>query len=132
MAKNDKKLHEEFQRDLDMLNLTRIAEIYEEVLDEAARDGWSALNTLTHLVASEAVARADRSLQRRIKRARLPKLKTLQEYDFNFPTRIPKQKILRLFDCDFVEQKPGADTPSATPRWIRMRRSESCELKPTS
>ena len=104
MAKNDKKLHEELHRDLDTLNLTRIAEIYEEVLDEAAREGWSALNTLTHLVASEAVARADRSLQRRIKRARLPKLKTLQEFDFNFPTRIPKQKILRLFDCDFIEQ----------------------------
>ena len=30
--------------------------------------------------------------------------KTLQEYDFNFPKRIPKQAILRLFDCDFVAQ----------------------------
>ncbi|MEZ6152455.1 MAG: hypothetical protein R3C09_20335 [Pirellulaceae bacterium] len=30
--------------------------------------------------------------------ARLPKLKTLQEYDFEFPKRISKQKLLRLFD----------------------------------
>jgi DNA replication protein DnaC len=103
MAKNDSKLHEELRRDLDTLKLVCIGEIYQEVLDEAASQGWSHLKTLTHLAASEAVARAERSLQRRIKRARLPKLKTLEEYDFNFPTRIPKQKILRLFDCDFIE-----------------------------
>ena len=40
----------------------------------------------------------------RLRQARLPKRKTLQEYDFNFPKRIPKQAILRLFDCDFVAQ----------------------------
>ena len=34
--------------------------------------------------------------------ARLPKLKTLAEYDFTFPKRIPKAAILRLFDCDFI------------------------------
>jgi DNA replication protein DnaC len=34
--------------------------------------------------------------------ARLPKLKTVAEYDFSFPKRIPKAAILRLFDCDFI------------------------------
>ena len=35
---------------------------------------------------------------------RLPERKTLQDYDFTFPKRIPKQAIVRLFDCDFVAQ----------------------------
>jgi DNA replication protein DnaC len=104
MAKREDKLHEQIQRDLATLRLTRISEIYQEVLDEGALKGWTMLQTLGCLVGHEATNRAERALQRRIKKARLPKLKTLEEYDFDFPSRIPKQKILRCFDCDFVEK----------------------------
>jgi DNA replication protein DnaC len=103
MERND-KLHQQLRRDLESLRLNRIAAIYQEVLDEAARKGWSMLQAFAHLVAHEAADRDQRALERRIKRARLPKLKSLEDYDFNFPTRIPKQKVLRLFDCDFVER----------------------------
>lgn len=103
MAQPDDR-HEKLLRDLAALRLSRIAEIYRKVLDEAARKNSSMLDVLSTLIAEEAVARSDRALQRRIRLARLPKRKTLQEYDFNFPKRIPKQKILRLFDCQFVEQ----------------------------
>jgi DNA replication protein DnaC len=43
-------------------------------------------------------------LEKRILRARLPKRKLLEEYNFSFPKKIPKQAVLRLFDCDFVAQ----------------------------
>jgi DNA replication protein DnaC len=102
MAKKDN--HEQLQRDLEALRLLRIAEIYKEVLDQAASEGWSLLDVLAHLIGCEATERSERALESRIKRARLPKLKTLAEYDFNFPKRIPKQKILRVFDCDFIEK----------------------------
>ena len=52
----------------------------------------------------EQAARQQRALQRRLREARLPKQKTVTEYDFNFPKRIPKATILRLFDCDFIER----------------------------
>lgn len=103
--KKDERLHEELKRDLETLKLSRIAETYQEVLDQAAAEGWSFLKTLAHLVGDEAAERSERALQRRITRARLPKLKTLAEYDFNFPKRIPKQRVLRVFDCDFVEHQ---------------------------
>jgi DNA replication protein DnaC len=103
MAKRDP--HEELLRDLETLRLPRIAAIYKEVLDQASSEGWTFLQVLAHLVASEAAERTGRALESRIKRARLPKLKTLEEYDFNFPKRLPKQKILRVFDCDFVEKR---------------------------
>ena len=72
--------------------------------DFAARKNSSTLEVFCTLIAEEAIARSERALQRRIRQARLPKRKTLQEYDFTFPKRMPKQKILRLFDCQFIEQ----------------------------
>ncbi|MGV2334439.1 MAG UNVERIFIED_CONTAM: ATP-binding protein [Planctomycetaceae bacterium] len=48
------------------------------------------------------------ALQRRILQAKLPKLKTLAEYQFDFPKKIQKQKVIRLFDCEFIEQHRSA------------------------
>src|SRR5580693_2271773 len=53
----------------------------------------------------EQAAREQRALERRMRDARLPRSKTLAEYDFKFPKRIPKAAILRLFDCDFIERQ---------------------------
>jgi len=103
MTKRD-DLHSKLLHDLQKLNLFRIAETYREVLDEAARKNSSMLEVLSTLIADEATARSERALLRRIRQARLPKCKTLQEYDFSFPKRIAKQKVLRLFDCQFIEQ----------------------------
>jgi DNA replication protein DnaC len=74
------------------------------ILDEAARKNSSMLDVLASLIASEISARCQRALQRRIRQAKLPPRKTLEDDDFTFPKRIPKQKILRLFDCEFVAQ----------------------------
>ena len=103
MAKID-DAHEKLLQDLLTLKLTRIAEIYREVLDEAARKNSSMLEVLMTLAAEEAIARRQRALQRRIRQARLPQRKDIETYDFDFPKRIPKQKILRLFDCQFIEK----------------------------
>ncbi|MCA9125648.1 MAG: IS21-like element helper ATPase IstB [Planctomycetales bacterium] len=102
MSKQD-ALHEKLLRDLAALKLSRIAEIYRDVLDEAARKNSSSLEILASLIGEEATFRAERALQRRIRQARLPKPKTLPDYDFTFPKRIAKQKILRLFDCQFID-----------------------------
>jgi len=96
--------HEKLLSDLAELKLHRIAEVYQETLNEAARKGSSMLDVLAALVGEEVTVRRQRALQRRLHHARLPQRKTLQEYDFNFPKRIPKQAVVRLFDCDFVAQ----------------------------
>jgi DNA replication protein DnaC len=94
------------QLDLDLaeLKLPEIAKSYREVLDDAARKGSSPLEVLRTLIGIEATARKQRALERRIRQAHLPKRKTLAEYDFTFPKRIPKAAILRLFDCDFIDR----------------------------
>jgi DNA replication protein DnaC len=102
MARRDDNLQAQLDRDLAELKLPEIAKGYREVLDEAARKGTSMLEVLATLFGLEQAARQQRALQRRLREARLPKQKTLAEYDFNFPKRIPKAMILRLFDCDFI------------------------------
>jgi DNA replication protein DnaC len=104
MARRDDSLQARLDRDLAELKLLEIAKSYREVLDEAARKGSSFLEVLAILIGLEQAARDQRALQRRLREARLPKQKTLVDYDFRFPKRIPKAAILRLFDCDFIEQ----------------------------
>jgi DNA replication protein DnaC len=104
MARRDDNLQARLDRDLAELKLPVIAKNYREVLDEAARKGSSFLEVLALLIGMEQAAREQRALERRLREARLPKPKTLAEYDFKFPKRIPKAAILRLFDCDFIQQ----------------------------
>ena len=104
MARRDDNLQARLDRDLAELKLLEIAKSYREVLDEAARKGSSFVEVLAILIGMEQAAREQRALERRMREARLPKPKTLAEYDFKFPKRIPKAAILRLFDCDFIEQ----------------------------
>ena len=104
MARREENLQARLDRDLAELKLPEIAKSYREVLDDAARKGSSMLEVLTTLFGTEQTAREQRALQRRLRQARLPKQKTLAEYDFLFPKRIPKAAILRLFDCNFIER----------------------------
>jgi DNA replication protein DnaC len=91
-------------RDLVELKLLEIAKAYRQVLDEAARKGSSMLEVLATLIGLEQTARRQRALERRMGASRLPKPKTLADYDFTFPKRIPKAAVARLFDCDFIER----------------------------
>jgi DNA replication protein DnaC len=104
MPRRDDSLQVRLDRDLAELKLLEIARAYREVLDEAARKGSSMLEVLAVLIGLEAAGRQQRALERRLAQARLPKRKTLEEYDFNFPKRVPKAAIVRLFDCDFIER----------------------------
>src|SRR5277367_4033793 len=104
MARRDDNLQARLDRDLAELKLPEIAQSYREVLDEAARKRSSFLEVLAILIGLEQAAREQRALERRLREARLPKQKTLAEYKFEFPKRIPKAAILRLFDCNFIEK----------------------------
>lgn len=96
--------HDKLNGLLSELKLTYIGEHYRETLDEASRKNTSLLDVLLDLFDGQINERRNRALARRVRDAHLPKVKTVAEYDFNFPKRIAKQKVLRLFDCQFVDQ----------------------------
>jgi DNA replication protein DnaC len=102
MPRPDPPSPTQLDRDLAELKLLEIARCYHEVLDEAARKGSSMREVLATLIGMEQTVRQQRALERRLRQARLPKQKTLADYDFNFPKRIPKTAIIRLFDGDFI------------------------------
>ena len=86
------------------LSLTPIAEHYEDLGGEAAREGLSHVEYLRRLAEAEAAARYERSVQRRTKAARLPVLKTLEQFDWSWPRKINRVQVQDLFRLRFVEQ----------------------------
>jgi DNA replication protein DnaC len=95
---------EELTTLLQRLSLTTIAQHYEDLGREAAREGLSHMEYLRRLAEAEAAARYERSVQRRTKAARLPVLKTLEQFDWSWPKKINRAQIQDLFRLRFVEQ----------------------------
>jgi DNA replication protein DnaC len=86
------------------LNLPFMHEHYQPLATTAADKHWSHIEYLAELASGEAAAREDRSVQRRIKQARFPVLKTLDQFDWNWPSKINRAQIQNLFHLDFVRE----------------------------
>ena len=86
------------------LNLPFMQENYQAFAQTAADKHWSHLDYLTELLGGEAAARDDRRVQRCIKQARFPVVKTLDQFDWNWPTKINRLHIQNLFHLDFVDK----------------------------
>lgn len=90
---------------LSYLQLVTIRRVYQEHAAKAARDNLSYLDFLARLLEEEALAKKDRAAQKRVQVAKFPVLKTLEQYDFEHPQRLPKKLVLSLFDLNLVKNK---------------------------
>jgi DNA replication protein DnaC len=99
---------------LSALNLPFMLENYQAFAQSAADKHWSHLDYLTELLGGEASARDDRRVQRCIKQARFPVLKTLDQFDWNWPTKINRLLIQNLFHLDFVDKNANVVFISGT------------------
>ena len=86
------------------LGLTTIAQHYEQMGQEAAHEGRSPVEYLRRLAEAEDAARYERSVQRRTRAARLPFIKTLEQFDWSWPGKINRPQIQDLFRLHFIEQ----------------------------
>ena len=77
---------------------------YSSFAQTAADKQWSHMQFLQELIRSEAAARADRRVERLVAQARFPVLKTLDRFDWDWPTKINRMMIQNLFHLDFVRQ----------------------------
>jgi len=91
-----------------LLKLTSILEHFEELAAKAAAEQWSHVDFLARLVEGEAVLHQDRARQRRIRQARFPVLKTLEQFDFTWPTKINRLQVQHLFRLKFIEDRANA------------------------
>jgi len=93
------------EENLQLLKLNCIKEQYSMAADKAARQNWDHLGYLARLIQAEADARHDRLIQRRIKMARFPSIKTMERFDWSWPTKINRPAIQNLFRLGFMEDK---------------------------
>ncbi|MPZ46550.1 MAG: ATP-binding protein [Betaproteobacteria bacterium] len=99
---------------LKALNLPFMLENHQALAQTAADKHWSHLDYLLELVSGENAAREDRRVQRCIKYARFPVLKTIDQFDWNWPTKINRLLIQNLFHLDFVKQRANVVFISGT------------------
>src|SRR3984893_6028841 len=81
---------------------------YHELAQTAVEQGWGPLDYLQRLAEGEISRREDKSLTQRIRRARFPLTKTLDQFQWNWPKKINRPQIQNLFRLNFIEQKSNA------------------------
>ncbi|WP_024333780.1 IS21-like element helper ATPase IstB [Desulfotignum balticum] len=90
---------------LSYLKLPFIRENYEVMGKTAARNQWDHIQYLSELVEQESNLRRDRSIQRRIKQARFPVIKTMDQFDWSWPKKINQAQVKNLFRLKCIEEK---------------------------
>jgi DNA replication protein DnaC len=93
---------EDLQRTLKNLRLGGMAINLPTRLQEAKSHELDYLDFLNNLVNDELARRQDNLLNRRVKLARFPYLKTIDEFDFEFNTAIKKKDIMALSSSGFI------------------------------
>jgi len=86
------------------LGLHRIAAEVDDLLARAARHRWSPVQVLEAVVTAELEDRARRSVERRLKRARLGRFKPLADWEWDWPKVLPRPTLERVLTLDFLTQ----------------------------
>ena len=87
------------------LKLGWMAENCDHELAEAARKQRTIHETLARLAAGELEAREERALKRRLRNARMPMIRTIENFDWQWPKAINKEQVKHLFTFSFVRER---------------------------
>lgn len=87
---------------LQTLNLPHIGDHLDGLAQQAAAQQWSYVDFLDHLTQVELNARTERLVARRIREARFPFIKTLDQFDFTFQPSVKERQIRDLATTRFV------------------------------
>jgi DNA replication protein DnaC len=90
---------------LDYLQLPSIKANYSELAAEAARLNWDHQEYLRRLIEGEYLLRHEKSVQRRIRAARFPVIKTLDQFVWDWPKKLNRLQVQNLFRLEFISQK---------------------------
>src|SRR5712664_2195483 len=90
---------------LTYLKLSFIAENYAALAKQAAHKASSHVDYLATLVEGEANLRQDRATKSRMRLARFPVIKTLEQFRWDWPTRINRLQVQNHFRLEFIKNK---------------------------
>ena len=104
-GESQKRDIEQLESQLAYLKLPTIQSLYQTLAQQAAEEGWSHLQYLEALINEEALQRQQRARERRIRLARFPTPKTLEQFNWQWPSSINEMAVKHLFRLQFVKDK---------------------------
>ncbi|MFC1680740.1 IS21-like element helper ATPase IstB [Pseudomonadota bacterium] len=76
---------------------------YDPLAKQAAQAQWGHIDYLAKLIEGETLERQQRAIQRRIRQARFPVIKTLDPFQWSWPSKINRLQVQNLFRLKFIE-----------------------------
>jgi DNA replication protein DnaC len=101
---------------LKKLKLPTVLREYEKLARQCAAENVDHVRYLTRLIELELLDREARTVERRIRDARFPSVKSLESFDFDAIPSLNKKLVLDLARCEFVARRENviALGPSGT------------------
>jgi DNA replication protein DnaC len=94
--------YETLKADLGYLGLGRAAECFASLADPAKAEGWGHVAYLARVVAEQASATSNRRLASRMRFARFPFRRTIEELDFDFQPSVDRKVVEDLATLRFI------------------------------
>ncbi|MDZ4184003.1 MAG: IS21-like element helper ATPase IstB [Desulfuromonadales bacterium] len=94
----------QLQTDLILLGLPFMAEHHPDLANRVTRDGLGHVDYLAKLTEGELHLRRDRATLRRVRNARFPVIKTLDQFSWNWPKSINRMAVQNLFHLQFHKE----------------------------
>ena len=104
MPSDDTTTATTLQTDLRRLGFRHTADQLNDLIAEATRKRWSPTVLLERIVADELEEKHRRSVESRLKRARLGRFKPLADWDWNWPTALDRPALERILTLDFLDR----------------------------
>lgn len=102
---NSRQSINQLEAELRTLGLAFMADNYTQFAAKAARDNIGHQEFLAQLVKGEIDLRHDRATARRVRNARFPVMKSLDQFNWSWPKKINRMAVQDLFRLQFVEKK---------------------------
>jgi len=96
--------YERLKDDLGYLGLDEAAECFATLAEEAMVEDWPPVTYLERVIAAQAAATRNRRLAARLRFARFPGRKTIEEFDFSFQPSVDKKLVMDLTTLRFVTE----------------------------
>ena len=90
---------------LKLLKLPTFLREYEKLARQCAAEGLDHIQFLARLVELELIDRERRTIERRIKAANFPAVKSLDSFDFKAIPKLNKMQVLELARCEWIERR---------------------------
>ncbi|MGH2579481.1 MAG: ATP-binding protein, partial [Actinomycetota bacterium] len=86
------------------LKAPRIAELAASLAERARSEGWDYEAYLAQVLSEEVTSRESHGGDARVKAARFPQVKTLDDFDFSFQRSANRHTISHLAQLDFLRE----------------------------